>query len=230
MLISRRTLCVGTSALTLASTLSIPKLARATAPFAQPPLPYDQGALSPVISATTVGLHYGKHHSAYFKNLNSLVLGTQYETLPLEEVVKATASSNGATSKIFNNAAQAWNHNLYWEQFTPGGDDRPSGRVSSELESTFGGWDGFVKEALTTSDNVSGTGWVWLTRGDEGQLKLVGYEDANNPMVFGKPAYLGIDLWEHAYYLDYTNRKADHIRATLEKIVNWNIVAKRMGV
>lgn len=230
MLISRRAICVGTGALTLASTLSTPKLARATAPFAQPPLPYDQGALSPVISATTVGLHYGKHHSAYFKNLNSLVLGTRYETLPLEEVVKATAASSGATSKIFNNAAQAWNHNLYWEQFTPGGEDRPSGRVSSELEAAFGGWDGFVKEALTTSDNVFGTGWLWLTRGDEGQLELVGYQDAINPVAFGKPAYLGIDFWEHAYYLDYTNRKADHIRATLEKIVNWNIVAKRMGV
>ncbi|MFK3690856.1 superoxide dismutase [Agrobacterium tumefaciens] len=230
MLISRRTLCVATGAMALATTLSAPKLARATAPFSQPPLPYDEGALSPVISAATVGLHYGRHHSAYFKNLNSLVQGTQYETLPLEEVVKATVASTGSTRKVFNNAAQAWNHNLYWEQFTPGGSDRPSGRVFSELEAAFGGWDGFVREALTTSDNVFGTGWVWLTRGDEGRLELVGYEDANNPMAFDKPAYLGIDLWEHAYYLDYTNRKADHIRATLEKLVNWNIVAGRMGV
>lgn len=230
MLISRRALCVATGALTLASTLSAPKIARAAGPFSQSPLPYDQNALSPVISGATVGLHYSKHHSAYFKNLNSLVEGTQYEALLLEEVVKATAKSSGSTVKIFNNAAQAWNHNLYWEQFTPGGADRPTGRVSSELELAFGGWDGFVKEALTVSDSVFGTGWVWLTRRDEGTLELIGYEDANNPLAFGKPAYLGIDLWEHAYYLDYTNRKADHIRATLEKLVNWNVVADRMGV
>ncbi len=230
MLISRRALCVSTGALALASTLSTPKIARAAGPFSQSPLPYDQNALSPVISGTTVGLHYTEHHSAYFKNLNFLVKGTQYEALRLEEVVKATAKSSGSTAKIFNNAAQAWNHNLYWEQFTPGGADRPASRVSSELELAFGGWDGFVNEALTVSDSVFGTGWIWLTRRDEGTLELIGYEDAKNPLAFGKPAYLGIDLWEHAYYLDYTNRKADHIRATLEKLVNWNVVADRMGV
>lgn len=230
MNISRRALLAAGGAVALSSTLSSPKVARAAKPFSQPPLPYNQSALAPVISERTVGLHYSTHHSAYFKNLNALAQGTRYEAMSLEEVVKSTSGSSGNDRKIFNNAAQAWNHNAYWEQFAPGGSERPAGKVAAEIDAAFGNWDEFVKKSVTVSDSVFGTGWIWLTRGDQGKLEFVGYEDANNPMATGKPAYLGIDIWEHAYYLDYENRKADHIRAILEKLVNWQVVGQRMGV
>lgn len=226
--ISRRTLLVAASSVAAATTLGMPYVARAAVPFQQPALPFAEDALAPHISAKTVGLHYGKHHKKYFDTLNDTAEGTPYAEMELAEIVKASAGKE-ADAKIFNNAAQAWNHVAYWEQFTPGGSKRPEGDLATAMNETFGDHDAFVKKLVSASDAVFGTGWVWMTRDDAGKLALVGYEDGNNPIAVGRPAFLGIDIWEHAYYLDYENRKPEHIKAVLDNIVNWQVVAERVS-
>jgi Fe-Mn family superoxide dismutase len=203
-------------------------LHRTGAPITQPPLPFAEDALAPHISAKTVGLHYGKHHKKYFDTLNEAIKGTPYADMDLAGIVTSSAGKEPDT-KIFNNAAQAWNHVAYWDQFVPGGPKRPDGDLAAAMTEAFGDHDAFVKKVVSTSDQVFGTGWVWLTRDDDGKLALVGYEDGNNPVAVGRPAYLGIDIWEHAYYLDYENRKPEHIKAVLDNIVNWRVVAERVA-
>ena len=224
---TRRTVLAASALTAAAAVFPKPNIARAALPIAQPALPFKEDALAPSISARTVGLHYGKHHKAYFDKLNQLAVGTKYADMSLIDIVKASAKSD-ADKKIFNQAAQAWNHVAYWEQFVPGGPNRPDGELAGMINETFKGYDGFVERALSASDQVFGTGWVWLTRDDGNKLALVGYEDGNNPVAVGRPAYLGIDIWEHAYYLDYENRKPEHIKAVLDKLVNWRVVAERM--
>jgi Fe-Mn family superoxide dismutase len=227
MEMTRRTVLTATALTAAAAVLQTPHVARAALPFAQPGLPFTDGDLSPTISSKTVGLHYGKHHKAYFDKLNTLAAGTRYADMDLVGIVKEAANSK-ADAKIFNNAAQAWNHVAYWDQFVPGGPNRPMGDMATAINETFGDYEGFIKRVITVSDEVFGTGWVWLTRDDQNKLALIGYEDGNNPVAVGRPAYLGIDIWEHAYYLDYENRKPDHIRAVLDKLVNWRVVEDRV--
>ena len=228
MEITRRTILAAGAATAAAAIFPRPHVARAALPLSQPALPFAEADLAPVISAKTVGLHYGKHHKAYYDKLNTLAAGTRYADMELDRiVVEAARSKEAADVKIFNNAAQAWNHVAYWNQFVPGGPNRPQGDLAASIDKAFGGYDGFVKRAVEVSDTVFGTGWVWLTRDDSG-LALIGYEDGNNPVAVGRPAYLGIDIWEHAYYVDYENRKAEHIRAVLDKLVNWRVVEERM--
>ncbi|WP_107340428.1 superoxide dismutase [Agrobacterium pusense] len=228
MEITRRTILAAGAATASAAIFPRPHVARAALPLSQPALPFAEADLAPVISAKTVGLHYGKHHKAYFDKLNTLAAGTRYADMELDRIVVESARSKEAADvKIFNNAAQAWNHVAYWDQFVPGGPNRPQGDLAASIDKAFGGYDGFVKRAVDVSDTVFGTGWVWLTRDDSG-LALIGYEDGNNPVAVGRPAYLGIDIWEHAYYVDYENRKAEHIRAVLDKLVNWRVVEERM--
>ena len=224
---TRRTVLAASALTAAAAVFPRPNIARAALPIAQPALPFKEDALAPSISARTAGLHYGKHHKAYFDKLNQLAVGTKYADMSLIDIVKASAKSD-ADKKIFNQAAQAWNHVAYWEQFVPGGPNRPDGELAGMINDTFKGYDGFIERALSASDQVFGTGWVWLTRDDGNKLALVGYEDGNNPVAVGRPAYLGIDIWEHAYYLDYENRKPEHIKAVLDKLVNWRVVAERM--
>lgn len=227
--ITRRTILTAGAATAAVAIFPRPHVARAALPLAQPKLPFAEADLAPVISARTVGLHYGKHHKAYFDKLNTLAAGTRYADMELAEIVTEAARSKAAADvKIFNNAAQAWNHVAYWDQFVPGGPNRPTGELAAAVNETFGDYDGFIKRAVDVSDTVFGTGWVWLTRDDDNRLALVGYEDGNNPVAVGRPAYLGIDIWEHAYYLDYENRKAEHIRAVLDRLVNWRVVEERM--
>lgn len=228
MQLSRRTILAASAATAAAGFIGMPHIARAAVPISQPALPFGEDALDPTISAKTVSLHYGKHHKAYFDKLNELAPGTRYAEMDLEAIVKASAGVE-ADGKIFNNAAQAWNHVAYWEQFAPGGPARPEGELASMIDDTFGGYDGFIDRVVSASDEVFGTGWVWLTRDEQNGLALVGYEDGNNPIAFDRPAYLGIDIWEHAYYVDYENRKAEHIRAVLDKIVNWSVVSERVS-
>ncbi|QKJ94199.1 superoxide dismutase [Agrobacterium pusense] len=228
MEITRRTILAAGAATAAAAVFPRPHVARAALPLSQPALPFAEADLAPVISAKTVGLHYGKHHKAYYDKLNTLAAGTRYADMELDRIVVESAQSKEAADvKIFNNAAQAWNHVAYWDQFVPGGPNRPQGDLAASIDKAFGGYDGFVKRAVDVSDTVYGTGWVWLTRDDSG-LALIGYEDGNNPVAVGRPAYLGIDIWEHAYYVDYENRKAEHIRAVLDKLVNWRVVEERM--
>jgi superoxide dismutase, Fe-Mn family len=225
---TRRTILTATAATAALSFVGAPHIARAALPLTQPGLPFSEDALAPTISAKTVALHYGKHHKAYFDKLNELAAGTRYADMDLAEIVTASATSE-EDAKIFNNAAQAWNHVTYWDQFVPGGPARPDGDLATAIDDTFGGYEGFVDRVVTVSDEVFGTGWVWLTRDDQNALALIGYEDGNNPVAVGRPAYLGIDIWEHAYYVDYENRKEEHIRAVLDKIVNWRVIADRVA-
>lgn len=228
MLMTRRAVMAATAATAAAATLSAPSIAKAALPLKQPALPFAEDALAPHISAKTVSLHYGKHHKAYFDKLNTLAKGTPYADMELEDIVKASAGKT-SDKKIFNNAAQAWNHVVYWEQFTPGGPKRPEGKAADEINAAFGDYTKFIEKAVATSDEVFGTGWVWLTRDDQNKLALVGYEDGNNPVAVGRPAYLGIDIWEHAYYVDYENRKPEHIKVVLENLINWRVVGEKMA-
>lgn len=195
-------------------------------PFVQPPPPFKEDALAPAISAQTVGLHYGKHHKGYFDTLNKLAAGTPYEAMTLQEVVVKAAAAKDAP--VFNQAGQAWNHVFYWEQFVPGGPKAPDGRLKDAIAESFGDQAGLVKATTDAATKVFGSGWVWLVA-DAGKLSLVGTSNADSPYARGGQPLFGIDVWEHAYYLDYQNRRADHVKAVLEQIVNWSVVSDRLG-
>ena len=207
-----------------AATLFSPAVrAQGAMPFKQPELPYDEAALSPVISARTVGLHHGKHHAGYFKKLNMLTEKTPFADLSLEEVVVRARKEN--ETAIFNNAAQAWNHNLYWQQFK-GGPAAAEGVFLDAARSSFGGIDELQKQIVAESDKVFGTGWVWLVK-DGDRLAIVGMQDADNPLADDRKTLLGVDVWEHAYYLDYENRRTEHVAEVLAKLVNWRFVGEQ---
>jgi len=212
---------IGTPRPAMAQTAAAP-----AGPFKQPPLPFKEDALAPTIGAETVGLHYGKHHKAYFDALNKLAAGTPYEAMTLAEVVVKSAAAKDAA--VFNQAGQAWNHNLYWEQFTPGGPKAPQGRLADAIGESFGDQAALVKAATEAAGKVFGSGWVWLVA-DAGRLELVGTSNADSPFAHGGQPLFGIDVWEHAYYLDYQNRRADHVKAVLETLVNWSVVSDRLG-
>lgn len=223
MIINRRQL-IAASGTALASIVISPATSTsAAAAFTQKKLAYDESALSPTISARTVGLHYGKHHAGYFKKLNQLVQGTAYADLSLDEVVtKANADHDQV---IFNQAAQAWNHDFYWAQFEDG-PEAPSGTFKEAVEREFGGMDGLKRKLVETSDQVFGTGWVWLVK-DNGKLDVLGLPDAGTPLTVGKVPIIGMDVWEHAYYLDYENRRAEHVGAVFDKLVNWRYASEQ---
>lgn len=225
MPLNRRDMLVLAGTAAAVGMMARPSIVRAAAPFEQPELPYAEDALAPAISARTVGLHYGKHHKGYFTKLNALVEGKPYADMSLEEVVaKSKAESETA---IFNNAAQAWNHNLYWDQFK-GGPVAPSGAFAEALERDFGGLEALRERVVKEADGVFGTGWVWLVK-DGDKLDVVGMQDAGNPLAEGKVALAGFDVWEHAYYLDYENRRAEHVKTVFDKLLNWQFVGERMA-
>jgi len=223
MIVNRRTALALTAGLA-ATAFARPHIARAAAPFEQPPLPYAEDALAPQISARTVALHYGKHHKGYFDKLNEIVAGEPYAEMTLEEVV--AASKKDGDDQIFNQAGQAWNHIQYWEQFKDG-PAAPEGAFADAVERDFGGIEGLKTAIGEAAGKVFGTGWVWLTV-DGGKLVVEGMQDAGNPLAAGRPALLGIDVWEHAYYLDYENRKAEHVKAVLDGRVNWRFAGEKM--
>ncbi|MEO3432453.1 superoxide dismutase [Inquilinus sp. CAU 1745] len=203
-----------------------PALAQNAGAIAQPPLPYDEAALEPVISGRTVGLHYGKHHAGYYETLNGLIEGTEMADMSLEEIIQATADDQ-ESRKIFNNAGQAWNHEIYWEQMTPEGPTEPGGALAERIGAAFGGMDAFKEEFTTAAGDIFGSGWQWLIQDGDG-VALMSTPGGDNPLAHGQTALLGIDVWEHAYYLDYENRRKEHVAAVLDNIVDWEIVAGRM--
>lgn len=206
---------------------SAPPASAPSGPFTQPPLPYPVNALEPTIGAKTVEIHYGRHHKSYFDNLNKMTPGTPHAGMSLEQLMKETRGK-ADQKKIFNNAGQAWNHVIYWEQFAPGGAKQPTGQLAEMIQRDFGGLDKFKAQFVSTAGDVFGTGWAWLIKeGDK--LAIVGTEDADNPLAQGKQTLMGIDVWEHAYYLDYQNRRTDHVKAVLDNLINWDYVAKRAG-
>jgi superoxide dismutase, Fe-Mn family len=184
-----------------------------------PPLPYAQDALAPVISAETLSFHYGKHHKAYVDNLNKLVAGTDLADTPLEKVIAATAGKADKAG-LFNNAAQIWNHTFFWNSLKPGGGGAPTGAVARGIDSAFGSFDNFKKEFANAAMTQFGSGWAWLVS-DKGQLKVVKTPNAETPLTSGLTPLLTIDVWEHAYYLDYQNRRADFVAAVIDKLLSW---------
>ena len=188
-----------------------------------PPLPYAQDALEPYITARTISFHYGKHHQAYVDNLNKLVAGTPLAGQPLENIVRATAGATDKTA-VFNNAAQAWNHAFFWKSMKPGGGGKPSGRLMELIEKSFGGFDKFKSAFTAEAVAQFGSGWVWLVQ-DGDSLKVVKTSNADTPLSRGQAALLTCDVWEHAYYLDYQNRRKDFVETFLEHLVNWDFAA-----
>ncbi len=200
-------------------------IAQAGSEITLPPLPYKQDALEPYISGRTIEFHYGKHHKAYVDNTNQLAGAAGIGNLPLEEIIKKTAGSSEQTA-IFNNAAQTWNHDLYWKSMSPGG-HKPDERLTKMIDASFGGYDNFNKEFLNAAVTQFGSGWVWLVM-DQGKLKVTKTSNADNPLVHGQVPLFTLDVWEHAYYLDYQNRRADYVKAVLDHLLNWEFVAANL--
>ena len=188
--------------------------------FEMPILPYALDALEPVISKTTIDLHYGKHLQAYVNNLNNLVLGTEFENATLEEICKK------AEGAVFNNGGQVWNHTFYFNTFSPDGGSIPSGVLAEAINKTFGDFENFKKEFNTASMGLFGSGWTWLSKNRDGKLVITKESNAGNPLKSGVTPLLCFDVWEHAYYVDYQNRRADYLNA-IWKIIDWKIVENR---
>src|SRR5262245_50299924 len=194
--------------------------------FNLPKLPYAEDALAPVISANTISFHYGKHHKAYVDKLNELIEGTPYAEMPLEDIVKKSAKDEKAKA-LFNNAGQAWNHDFYWHSTTAKG-GTPGGKIKKALEDSFGSLDQFKTAFKNAAVGQFGSGWAWLIAKD-GKLAIETTANADTPIAHGRKPLLVADVWEHAYYLDFQNRRPDHIQAWLDKLANWEFAAKNLG-
>jgi Fe-Mn family superoxide dismutase len=192
-----------------------------------PPLPYEQNALQPVISADTLSFHYGKHHKTYVDTLNKLITGTEFSDMLLEKIVRATAGQPDETA-IFHNAAQAWNHAFYWKSLKPSGGGDPPAVLKRLMEASFGSVEACKKELQQAAVEQFGSGWAWLVQ-DGTKLKIVKTGDADTPLTQGSKPLLTIDVWEHAYYLDYQNRRVDYVKALIDKLANWEFAAQNLG-
>ncbi len=195
--------------------------------FELPDLPYPQDALEPYVSAETLRYHHGKHHATYVDKLNGLLADSQLSGKSLEEIILATAE-DPAHKGVFNNAAQVWNHSFYWNCMTPSGGGEPKGDLAARIAADFHGFDNFRSEFRTAAANQFGSGWAWLVL-DKGKLRITATPNAEPPMVRGQHALLTCDVWEHAYYLDYQNRRPDYVDMFLEKLVNWDFVAHQLA-
>ena len=194
--------------------------------IALPSLPYAENALEPNYSARTISFHYGKHHKAYVDNINKLIAGTDFETRKLEDII-AAATGDPARAGMFNNAAQVWNHTFFWNSMRPGGGGSPAGDIGRRIQETFGGYDKFVEQFKAAAVGRFGSGWAWLVLVN-GALKITSTANADTPMVGRQTALLTVDVWEHAYYLDYQNRRPDFVQAFLDHLVNWDFVAANL--
>ena len=188
--------------------------------FKLPPLPYGQDALVPFISAETLRLHHEAHHKAYVDKLNELLKGKDLADKPLLDVVKWSAAAESRRA-IFNNAGQAWNHAFYWQSLRPAGGEGPGNKLAMEIRKAFGSVDALTKQMVEAGVAHFGSGWVWLVA-DRGSLKVVTTHDAGTPVISGQRPLLTLDLWEHAYYVDYRNRRAEHLEAAAGKLLNWD--------
>lgn len=189
-----------------------------------PALPYDQDALAPVISSETLAFHHGKHHQSYVTNLNNLVAGTEYETLDLETTVKKAPAGG-----IFNNAAQIWNHTFFWNSLKPNGGGEPTGALAAAIARKWGSFAEFRKAFQASATGNFGSGWTWLVKKTDGSLDIVNTSNAGTPLATGDKPLIAIDVWEHAYYIDYRNRRPDFVAAFLDKLVNWDFAAKNFA-
>jgi superoxide dismutase, Fe-Mn family len=196
--------------------------------FEQPPLPYDPGALEPYgMKAETFEYHYGKHHKAYVDNLNNLTKDTELADKSLEEVI-TTSFKDPSKVGIFNNAAQVWNHTFFWSCLKPGGGGTPTGDLASKIDASFGNFDNFKKEFSTAAATQFGSGWAWLIQ-DGDSLKVIKTPNAENPLAYGQKALLTLDVWEHAYYIDFRNARPAFIQNFLDQLVNWDFAAQNLA-
>ncbi|MBU4388015.1 MAG: superoxide dismutase [Proteobacteria bacterium] len=187
-----------------------------------PVLPYGKNALAPYISQQTIEYHYGKHHNAYVTNTNKLIEGTDLSNQDLENIIKKT-SKDTSMSSIFNNAAQVWNHSFYWACMKPGGGGPPSGAIAERIASDFGSYETFAEQFKNAGITQFGSGWAWLILKDN-HLEIMKTSNADTPLAHGLKPLLTIDVWEHAYYLDYQNRRPDYLASFLEHLINWDFV------
>ncbi|TRZ78140.1 MAG: superoxide dismutase [Deltaproteobacteria bacterium] len=192
-----------------------------------PDLPYAKDGLAPYISANTLEFHHGKHHRAYVDNTNKLIAGTDLANESLETIVKKTVG-DAAKSGLFNNAAQVWNHSFYWQCMKPNGGGKPTGKVADKINETWGSFDKFAEELKNAGVTQFGSGWAWLVQ-DGGKLKVTKTANADTPIAHGVKPLLTVDVWEHAYYLDYQNRRPDYLATFIEKLINWDFVKANLG-
>lgn len=195
--------------------------------FVLPPLPYAENALEPHISARTLSFHYGKHHQAYITNLNALITGTDLEHKSLEDIIRETANKSDRAG-IFNNAAQVWNHTFYWHSLSAKGGGVPEGKLGEKITKDFGSFDDFATLFKQAGSTQFGSGWAWLVLDKDGTLKVTKTPNADLPLVHGQKALLTCDVWEHAYYLDYQNRRPDYLDIFLKHLVNWEFAAENL--
>jgi len=205
----------------------LPPIMRASPAYELPPLPYPDNALAPVISANTIGFHYGKHHTGYVTRLNGMIRGTGYADMALEEIVASTAGKSDKVA-IFNNAAQAWNHTFYWRSMRPRGGGMPPSSLKQKIDGSFGSVEACRKELAAAAGSQFGSGWAWLIL-EGNTLRIVKTGNADVPIGRNIKPLLNIDVWEHAYYLDYQNRRADYVKAVVEKVINWEFAAENLG-
>jgi superoxide dismutase, Fe-Mn family len=195
--------------------------------FEQPALPYAVTALEPHMTAKTFEFHYGKHHAAYVTNLNNLTKDTPMATMSLEEIIKATFG-DASKAGIFNNAAQVWNHTFFWNSMKQNGGGAPTGDLAAKIDASFGSLDKFKEEFKAAATTQFGSGWAWLIKDGDG-LKITKSGNAENPIAHGQTPLLTLDVWEHAYYIDFQNRRPDFITTYLESLVNWDFAAANLA-
>jgi len=195
--------------------------------FELPQLPWAKDALAPVMSAETIDYHYGKHHQAYVNNLNTIVPGTKYEKMSLEEIVKAT-NGQASEKKVFNNAAQVWNHSFFWNCLAPKAGGEPTGNAATAIDKAFGNFADFKKKFSDAAAAQFGSGWAWLVKNGDGSVAIETTSNAETPFAAGKQVVLTLDVWEHAYYIDYRNARPKFIEG-FWNLVNWNFVNKNLG-
>jgi Fe-Mn family superoxide dismutase len=191
--------------------------------FELPPLPYDTRALEPHISERTLEFHYGKHHQSYMTKLKAAIEGTSDEQKTLEQLIQSSAGS------IFNNAAQVWNHTFYWNSMSPDGGGKPAGSIAGFIERDFRSTDNLIEKLSAAATGQFGSGWAWLVQRPDGRLDVTSTADAENPLQHGLRPLLTIDVWEHAYYLDYQNERGKYVQAFVSELINWDFAGRNLG-
>ena len=217
---------VGAASAVLPSHVRATPTKEAVMAFTLPDLPYAKDALEPHMSAKTFEFHHGKHHLAYVNKLNELVAGTELEGKTLEDIIQASSKDTSKTP-VFNNAAQHWNHSFFWNCMKPSGGGKPSGELAAKIDEAFGSFDKFAEEFKNAAATQFGSGWAWLVE-ENGTLKVTKTGNADLPLAHGQKALLTCDVWEHAYYIDYQNRRPDFVATFLDKLVNWDFAAQNL--
>ncbi len=192
-----------------------------------PELPFTKDALEPYISSRTLDFHYGKHHNAYVVNTNKLLENHALKDKTLEEIIRGT-TGDSSQAGLFNNAAQVWNHTFYWNSIKPKGGGKPTGKIADRIDKDLGGYDKFVEALQTAGVGQFGSGWAWLVVNKDGKLEVTKTANADTPLAHGLKPVLTVDVWEHAYYLDYQNRRPDYVKSFIESLINWDFASSNI--